>query len=175
MSSLVFVLLLAALAAFALHGAVLLRRVRRHGLGPGRVLRLGGGALNLRYPHFWSCELKGPERARLITHDHDGALMVSWATRPGPPEDPVAALRRHLETSGWRFDDPEIASLNAGPTPGAMLSSTATTGEGDRLNVIVYLFEGSAGRALLEYRCSVLYGQVDAFYLERMARELRLD
>jgi hypothetical protein len=174
----IFWLLLAGGLLLLLYGAWLLRRVRRFGLGPGRPLELAGGAVQLRYPHWWTCELEGSARARLITHDHDGELIVTGAVRQRPAEDPVLALSQYLQRQPIRFDEPSPISIREGPVPGALLASTATLLDQDeerRASLTYYLFEGPSTRLLFIYRCSVLYGLVDNFYLDQIVRTLRID
>ncbi|HEX9636407.1 MAG TPA: hypothetical protein VGB99_02645 [Acidobacteriota bacterium] len=174
----IFWLVLAAGLLFVLVGLWQLRRARRAGLGNGLPLELGAGAVRLRYPHWWTLSLENKETARLKTQDHDGELVIRCVPRSGAAEDPAVLLSRHLEQQRIRFDEWPPVRISEGPVPGAMLASTATLIEQDeevRANLITYLFEGLATRLTLEYRCSVLYGLVDAYYLDLMVRTLQID
>ncbi|MBI2194613.1 MAG: hypothetical protein HYU36_21750 [Planctomycetes bacterium] len=158
---------------FSFGAIVLLGRLKRFTLEDGTPFRDAADRLSFRYPPAWERRADGPD-VLFQSREKDGVLRVRVRDRrdlPLSPEEILANLTREREI---QWDDPRTEVMSAGTARGIHLESRATVGGDQRYYYQIWILVNDSAVAILEYHCSVLFGMVDAFYLDRLMRTLRM-
>lgn len=211
------VVLGAALLAFCLYLALLLRLIRQRGFGEGRSVDLPGAGISLRLPDWWTLEaghLHGPGLGdetgfglgispgtiRFRTGNQRGLVTIRPLEDGRTPEEPRCeggalggALEAILARIGLVLDEAEIKTgrldlrsevtarsgegRNCPPSPRhhAWVASNgrpAAVSE-ERSYFEVHLVVAGGRLALLTYSNSVLFGYLDAFYIQRILNTIQ--
>lgn len=155
-----------------IHGILYLVRLRRRGMIRRRDYRDPQGRFSLHYPAEWEIvERKG--KLLFLTHDHDGRLEIVILPRISGEPPPKEFLQAKIAVSGIQLDEPAIHEFRIPAGPGACLESRATQ-DFERLYLQEWVVDAGDLRILLSYRCSVLYGLVDGYYIDQLVKSISL-
>jgi len=127
----------------------------------------------LRYPPWWEYQTDGDE-ARFMSHEKDGLLKVRAHARDDFSGNPKEIIETIARERSIQWDEPEIQDIEVNGIQGAQIDSRASVDENARWYFHFWVFADTESVTVFEYRSSVMFGMVDAVYLDRMVKTLRM-
>ena len=155
-----------------LHGILYLLRLRRRGMIHRKDYQDPRGRFSFQYPAEWDLEER-EERLLLITHDHDGKVEIVLVPKStnNPPANEF--LKGTIAASGIQLDEPAIHEIRVQAGLGAYFESRATR-DFERFYLQEWVLDAGEFPILLSYRCSVLYGLIDGFFIDQLVKTIRV-
>lgn len=158
---------------FCGYGIVHMLRLRRKGTIRTRLFEDTQTGLRFRHAAEWEILPSEDGGLEFLTHEHDGRGKIRIGAKEVFHPDPETVLRNSLREQGFTLDEPDFHPFAYKDWHGGYIESRAMR-ETERLYLQEWIVDGAGLRLHLSYRCSVLYGQIDAFDIDQLMRTLEM-